>query len=533
MSTMKLTIPVGKNMITLAGTGKKDPIHNIVFDNIRFAETAWVDANLNGGYSNNQNFDGTMPGTIESRYAWYVDFTNNEFTRLGASGLNMYSAIKYCDIIGNEFHDISGHAIIIGDMRTNANPANAADYVELCNVTNNYVHDVATDYRCAAAITVGWARDMTLNHNEIANIPYSGYHIAWGWGSYDTSGTYVTGLDVSYNHFEEYLNELQFDGGAIYSLGSSALPITNLQNRETGNYFLNVRNFGWAVYPDEGSTSWHIYENVIDNKDVSIVECNFRDLYSNDPAELGWANVHIGNVRYNVFEDNYSTHGRMRSIQNAPNNTYGEVHEYPDANWPEEAQKIIENAGIEPEYLDNFDLDGAKYFVARQREYVIGAGESLPLDLKIKGRYNTEYKLSDYNVTFDISDPSLLTIDENGVATSTGVGTVWVLAQADVGGRTQTKLLKIYSGDSVEGITFNANALNMLQGVETLVTFEGESTFGRKVSLSGSAEFKSSDENVVTVDQNGKVTAVDGGEAVIHVTVKAGAKTFEKTCRYA
>lgn len=528
MSTMKLTIPTGQNMIKFAGAGMKDPIHNIVFDNIRFAESTWIDPTTNKGHTDNQNYDGTMPGVIEGRYAWYIDFTNNEFTRLGASGLNMYNGVKYCNVTGNEFHDISGHAMIIGDMRTSANPGNAAEYTELCSVTNNYVHDVGTDYKGCAAITVGFARDSVFNHNEIANIPYSGYHISWGWGAYDTSGTYVTGLDVSYNHFEEYLNDLQYDGGAIYSLSAAALPLNRLQHRETGNYMLNIRNLGWPVYPDEGSTSWHIYENVIDNKDVPIIETNFRDLYALDCGSMGWANPHTSNTRFNKFENNYVTHKSMRSAYNAPQNEYGPIHEYPDANWPEEALKIIENAGIEPEYEDNFDFEGAKYFVARQREYVIGKNESLKLDLKVKGRYNTEYSLSDYNLRFDISDPSLLKIDENGVATSTGVGTVWVVAYADVNGYTQRKLLKIYSGDSVEKLSFNVNALNMLQGVESRISVEGESTFGQKVALSGGKiTFTSSDESIATVDSNGTVKAIGRGDAVIHVNVVSGDATFE------
>ena len=284
MSTMELTLPVGETMISIQGADMYTPVHNIVFDNINFEENCWMLPSKQVGIINHQNYetkfaDGSvgMPGAIEGNNMWYVDFTNNKFTRIGMAGLNFHTGIKYCDITGNEFADIAAHALIVGDVTTNANP-DPEQYVEHCSITNNYIHEVATEYKGTGALTVGWARHMDVYHNEIANVSYSGMHIGWGWASYAQSGTYMTDLDVSYNFIAETQVDHVYDGGSIYTLGAASKPMTELQHRQTGNYLMNHRNAYSVVYPDEGSTSWHVYENVIDQRDVVAQETDFGDL---------------------------------------------------------------------------------------------------------------------------------------------------------------------------------------------------------------------------------------------------------------
>ncbi|MBQ4086965.1 MAG: S-layer homology domain-containing protein [Clostridia bacterium] len=523
MSTMKLTLPVGETMVSIQGLDMYTPAHNIVFDNINFEENCWMLPGQQNGIINHQNYetkfsDGSvgMPGAIEGNNLWYVKFTNNKFTRIGMAGMNLHTGIKYCDITGNEFSDVAAHALIVGDVTTNANP-DPEQYVEHCSITNNYIHDVATEYKGTAALTIGWARHMDVYHNEIANVSYSGMHIGWGWASYAESGTYMTDLDVSYNFIAETQVDHVYDGGSIYTLGAASKPMTELQHRQTGNYLMNHRNGYSLVYPDEGSTSWHVYENVIDQRDVSKYEMDFQDLGVQENKDLYWLNLHINTIKYNTFENNYATHAKVNRTQ--PDNVFGETFEYPDGNWPKEAQAIIDNAGIEPEYRDNFNFEGPKYFILDKQQYTIPENGSIQLGLRVAGRYNVQYPLSDFDISYEYSNPGVVEIDENGVAKSIGAGMTYVLAKAYVNGRIQTKHFRIYSGDRIETVKVNANALNMVAGHTLQLDCQAETRFGQVYALpEGVATFASSDAAVVSVDEKGLITANGAGKAVITIT---------------
>lgn len=49
------------------------------------------------------------------------------------------------------------------------------------DILNNYIHDIAVEYQSAAAVSVGFAADMDMKYNEIFDIPYSGFHVGYGW----------------------------------------------------------------------------------------------------------------------------------------------------------------------------------------------------------------------------------------------------------------------------------------------------------------------------------------------------------------
>ncbi len=103
----------------------------------------------------------------------YIDFTNNKFTRMGITGLQLLKSIKHCNVIGNEFFDIAGTAVSLGGINDGANPSTPEEFNEYNKVNSNYVHNVATEYMSAAAISAAWPRYTELNHNEIVSVPYS------------------------------------------------------------------------------------------------------------------------------------------------------------------------------------------------------------------------------------------------------------------------------------------------------------------------------------------------------------------------
>lgn len=531
ISTMELTVPIGEELLKAVGSSAREPIHNIKFDNIEFADTGWLRPTTVGGHADAQNNHireggDKMPGTaLLVQNGQYIDFTNNKFTRMGITGLQLLRSIKHCNVIGNEFFDIAGTAVSLGGIEDGANHAAPEEFNEYNKVNNNYVHNVATEYMSAAAISAGWPRYSELNHNEIVSVPYSGYHIGYGWATYAGTGTAMYDLEVGYNYIHENNNDRIYDGAPIYTLGASSLASKDLYNRMVGNYIENPRNAYGALYPDEGSTYWHLYDNVIDMSDVDSWEMNFvEDPYTKD--EYTWLHIHTGSIQHNLVENNYTTTDKIKS--NGTDNIVRDNIVVPDAEWPEEAQEIINNAGLEPEYLEQYPA-GAQSFVAKQRAYTLAKGDSQKLNVKVTGRYGEEYPLSDFYIKYYSSDPSVLQVDDDGTMTAVGSGIVWVMAVAEVDGRLQTKQFQIVAGDDFESVEVNVNSLNMIKDYSTTISAIGKTTFGKEVTIPAeNMTFTSDDESIATVGSDGKVTAVGTGETVIHLNVEYGEVKLSK-----
>ncbi len=533
MSTMVATIPMGEQILNVTSNSTKNPVRNLTFNNLTFADVGWLRPTQVGGHADAQNNHirengDKMPGAgMMMKNIRYIDFTNNDVVRMGCTGLETKGAVQYVNIIGNEFFDLSGTAVTMGGIEDPVRPDSEDKYNQYNKISNNYIHHVAREYMSAAAISSGWPRHSEITHNEIVNVPYSGMHIAYGWASYAEQGTAMFDFKLNDNYIHEINNDRLYDGGGIYTLGASSLECKEGgRNEIAGNYFEGIRNAYGSVYPDEGSTYWHVYNNVSDYRDNIGWSRNFVEEYMTS-EDYYWFMIHTGSIKYNLLENNYSTHPKVRV--NSEENEIHETFAYPDAEWPEEAQAIIANAGIQPEYKKNFDYGVPQSYISLDREYEIAPGESQEIIAKICSPYLTDHPLEDFDIKYYSSDPSVLTVDENGVMTAVGTGVVWVEAVAFVDGVLQTKQYKIFAGDKFETIGINVNALNMIQGYTADLAVEGSTTFGRSVNIpTENITYTTTDENVVTVSDNGQVTAVGRGEAVVTVEASLDGITMKK-----
>ncbi len=533
MSTMVATIPMGEQILNVTSNDTKNPVRNLTFNNLTFANVGWLRPTEVGGHADAQNNHirengDKMPGTgMMMQNVRYIDFTNNEVVRMGCTGLETKGAVQHVNIIGNEFYDLSGTAVTMGGIQDPVRPDSADKFNQYNKISNNYIHHVAREYMSAAAISSGWPRHSEITHNEICNVPYSGMHIAYGWAGHAELGTAMYDFKLNYNYIHEINNDRLYDGGGIYTLGASSLECKEGgRNEIAGNYFEGIRNAYGSVYPDEGSTYWHVYDNVSDYRDNIGWSRNFVEDYMTS-EDYYWFMIHTGSIKYNLLENNYSTHPKVRV--NSEENEIHETFAYPDAEWPEEARAIIENAGIQPEYKANFNYGGPQSYISLDREYEIAPGESQQIVAKICSPYLTEHPMEDFYIKYYSSDPSVLTVDDNGVMTAVGTGIVWVEAVAFVDGVLQTKQYKIFAGDKFETIGVNVNALNMIQGYTADLAVEGSTTFGRSVEIPAeNVKYFSSDDSVVTVTDAGKVTAVGRGEAVVTIEAELDGVSFKK-----
>jgi len=449
INTAEVILPVYDNhrkgaMVNIEGTSSA-PVKNVTFDNVEFAHTTYTRPDTTAGHYDMQNnhevtadtaTGDLRPGAVDVKYANNVDFTNCVFTKLGINGLRFLDGAKYCDVTGNEFYDISGSAINLGRPGGTSsgvsvrNPVDA-DRLEYDTITNNYIHNVATDYWSASAVSAGFPVNSCISHNEIAYVPYTGIHVGYGWHvnaeNYDTRG--LKDFHIEYNYIHDLLQGKVYDGGGIYTNGFTGATAEN-PNRIKGNYIANIGPGSAAIYNDNGSTGYHVSQNVTD------ISKSFREYYEEDnkwKETSTWANVNLDNFPSYpfqlVWEDNYSTASK-KLVSNANSSVSFEDAILIDKNgaWPAEALQIIANAGIEEAYRDNFRYGLQNMKIAKN--VTISAGDSLANTPYFATSKDAAYKNKDLIVYVSSSNESVATATKDritGVAAGTAVITYTVV----------------------------------------------------------------------------------------------------------
>jgi len=163
---------------------------------------------------------------------------------------------------------VSGNGIQVGDvLAEDHHPSDPRSVVKDNVVANNYLHDLGLEFQGSIGIFVGYTDGTVIEHNEIADLPYTGVSVGWGWGEEDAGGggypqpfyystpTIAANNRIAYNHIHRVMQRRQ-DGGGVYTLGIQ--PNTTIR----GNY-IHDSPAGQGVYLDEGSGFIEVTDNLI------------------------------------------------------------------------------------------------------------------------------------------------------------------------------------------------------------------------------------------------------------------------------
>jgi len=526
--TMVATVPVGERIVNLYGASAENVIHNIVFDNVEFAYTTWMLPSYYG-ISEAQSMvvqtgvdalpaTASMPGAaVRVSNGRYIDFTNCTFSKLGCSGLQMFDAIQDCDVIGNHFYDISASALYLGETgsvdgepftyRENINPLEYKYFVVNNKINNNYIHDVALEDGSSAGLAVAFPKDTQIHHNEIGNLVYSGMHIGWGWASYAAMGTATDNLSVNYNYVYETMNDEVRDGGAIYTIGAAGGK--EVANTMTGNYLQKQHNLASYFYTDEGTTNWDIYENVVDGKGAWTWPG--RD---GGDARVIWMKLYRTTIQNNIARNNYTNIPEHSFVEG--NEFYGNTVVAEDEPWPEAAQSIIDNAGLEPEYAAKYS-DGVRY-IRGQREMRIAIGETEKMSFTAYGRKDKTYPAESLkNIYYVSSDSDVATVDEHGNIKALGTGIADVTAYLLIDDYVVKTRTTVVCGEVMEEVTVGLDYLNLVEDCDVIMKPQALTNLGRTTVPDVSYEI--ADETVAKIDaETNTITGVKAGNTTLKVT---------------
>jgi len=538
--TMKAYVATGEHAMIIAGNSSKDKIHNLKFENLAVEYFTWLwPSTASNAYTDGQGNhlsgykgDGRLTGQKEDGAvivadAAYIDIKDCTFSKLGAAGINFREIFQHCNVIGNHIYDVSGSGLNIGvaqgpeqaNYNKYVNPKEAENFKNDNVIMNNYIHDVGVDYGSSVGINISWLQNSQVFHNEIYNVPYSGMHVGWGWAGYASQGTGTRNLDINYNYVHDTSDSYVYDAGSVYLLGATGGSEGDY-NELNYNYFENHRNSYGCAYPDEGSTFWEITGNVVDLKEIKEWP------RKQNAMDTRWLHIHINTIVNNYIHDNYST--TERYLNNSPNNKFENAQVFEDAQWPEEAQAIMDAAGLEPQYLEKYpDSIQRLRILNEEKKYFLKKGDTVQMDVVGYMRKLNEVKIPYSELDFYSTNTNVAVVDKNGLVTGVGAGKAAIYVEYLDKDVIRRKYIDIVCDDSVVEITSNVSSLNVLAGYEVTIAAEGKTRFGNIVTID-EAEYSVDDPSIVSVSNDGKVKGLTKGSTTVHAIYTADGVSLEK-----
>jgi hypothetical protein len=283
-----VVIPAVERLLTVEGTLER-PVQHLRFRGITFAYTAWNRpslegyVSLQGGFALIDAYKLAKPGLPEKaeleNQAWIrrpeaairirgaadVDFDRCLFTHLAATGLDYEWAATTSSVTYSRFEDIGGTALMIGafpdgGFETHV-PYLPHDARVLCSditVANNLITDATNEDWGCVGIAAGYVHHVSIVHNEVCHVNYSGICVGWGWTALK-SGMESNRIEVNYvHHFATRL----YDAGGIYTLSyqpGSVMRGNRIEHLIAAPYATNDRAF--YIYLDEATDGYTIDDN--------------------------------------------------------------------------------------------------------------------------------------------------------------------------------------------------------------------------------------------------------------------------------
>ena len=283
-------VPVLPTLIEFIGTADR-PVCDITIQGVTFSHTTWMRPSEQGhvplqagmylveAYKlrpqidrpnnhklDNQGWLGRADAAVELRYTENISFSDCRFEHLGGSGLDFVvgchgGTVKHCT-----FTDIAMNGLVIGSfspegLETHL-PYAPADLREVCSgqtIEQSHFYDVSNEDWGCVAIAAGYVSDVTIFHNTIHDVSYTGISLGWGW---NRDLVCMKNNKVHANLIYNYAQHM-YDCAGIYTLGNQPGTIIseNVVRDIARPSYVHDPNHWFYLYTDEGSSNINVRDN--------------------------------------------------------------------------------------------------------------------------------------------------------------------------------------------------------------------------------------------------------------------------------
>ena len=289
MLTASVIAPYLETLAKMEGTAGAF-VKNIFFKGISFQHTGWLRPSHNGHVPHqagmymteayklkpagtkdkpgldNQAWIGRPPAAIELRYTSMAYIEDCKFEQLASTGVDLVKGAKQIRITGNLFRDIGGNGLVAGNFGDEGReihlpyePFHQNEVCETILITNNLFTNIGNEDWGCVAIAAGFARNVSIIHNEIENVPYSGISLGWGWTSKDN----IMNSNLVKANKIHHFGMRNYDCGGIYTQsnqGKSEISENYIDSIYKARY-AHLPSHWFYLYSDEGSSGIHFTNN--------------------------------------------------------------------------------------------------------------------------------------------------------------------------------------------------------------------------------------------------------------------------------
>lgn len=330
MATVEAWVPMTEFLLRIKGEAKHK-VKDLTFKGLHFRYGNWggPEHRLLGKTQAeiDLNYTSEIPGQIIIDHAKRVTIRDCRVTQMASVGVQLYEACDEVLIEGNVFDDLTAAAVSVGRWYLNKMDCPSETICRNTMVRNNVVRNTGRDFEQATGLNVFAAHACKFHHNDVSDTAYTGIHARIG----DTGAIRddIGAIEFKWNKVSRSMTASRYgmdDGGHLYLHGRYPGSVVE------GNFSLYTTTVGHHVefYSDNWAHSIHWIDNV--------------SRYSISSGHVCRASHHAATEV--IYENTYSD-------RNSKGTSRAKLINYvwvKDGQWPPEALKIMENAGLQPAY---------------------------------------------------------------------------------------------------------------------------------------------------------------------------------------
>ncbi|GLB49630.1 pectin lyase [Neptunitalea sp. Y10] len=285
----QVIVPVLESLVEVKGS-LDAPVAYVKFENISFEHATWLRPSkvghvpLQAGFYMEEAYSLSVPGTPDKagleNQAWlgrqgaafkiqnahHIFVTNCVVKHVAATGIDIDTGVQNVEVIGNVFTDVGGTAIQAGFFGNSSfeahlpyNPTDSREVVSNIRIANNIIQDATNEDWGCVGIGIGYAKNVSISHNDISEVNYSAISLGWGWTK--TLNCMKNNI-VEGNRIHKFAYQM-YDVAGIYTL--SAQPGTVIKENAIYDLmkapYAHMPHHKQYIYLDEGSAYMRIENN--------------------------------------------------------------------------------------------------------------------------------------------------------------------------------------------------------------------------------------------------------------------------------